>query len=136
MNASDRYAAIGGTAGFLAVVVSIIIAILNHRSTQKQLTIASKANETARLAVEGQQQANTITKLSVDDQLEGSRRARTASVRIVEATMSSRELAEKNGDLGRIEWIYPDTDYHVMTLVLINEGTGPAYKVKLTPVAV
>lgn len=136
MTAAERYAAIGGTAGLVSVVVSLYIAWENRRSLRKQLLISAEANTTAKLAVENQTVANEVTKRSVDDQLAMSQLARSASARIAEAGMCDVETATKNGDLAAIDWIATDADFRVLTLTLINEGMGPAYKLKLTPVSV
>lgn len=132
MNAAERFAAIGGAAGLISVAVTVVIAWENRRSLKRQLDISAEANATAKLASE-------VTKLSVDDQLEMSRRARSAAVRIVEAGFCDGATARENGDLDAIPWFYdgdPGVDHPVMTLTLINEGMGSAYNIQLTPISV
>jgi hypothetical protein len=132
MNAAERFAAIGGAAGLISVAVTIAIAWENRRSLKRQLDISAEANAIAKLA-------NEVTKLSVNNQVEMSRHARSAAVRIAEAAFCDGATARENGDLDAIPWFYegtPDVDHPVMTLTLINEGMGSAYNIQLTPISV
>lgn len=136
MSNVERATFLGGIAGFASVVVTAVIAVDSRKTAKAQLKLAEEANKTTQLAVSSQIEANGITKLSVDDQIVANRAARSASVRIARVWNYSPENADSSNPVTAEYEIHGGDFARILTLLIINDGMAPAYKIRLYPLSV
>lgn len=117
MTTAEKFAAIGGLAGLLSVIVTMFIAWDSRTTAKKQLDLASEANATTRMAV--------------DDQIAANRLSRSASLRIAEATFMGRENPHYLRYLSNVDQVAENKIVGVVLLTIINEGMSPASNVNV-----
>jgi hypothetical protein len=120
MTTAEQFASIGGLAGLLSIVVTVFIAWDSRKTAKKQLDLAAEANATTRMSVEQQ--------VALDE------RARSASVRVVQAVFHGRTHPNFREDVRLKDLISDNGVEGIVTLALLNEGMATAYEVAIKPV--
>jgi hypothetical protein len=112
---------LGGLVGLASLVANTVMAKANRgmeRSTAKSVEIA--------------EQANVMTRESVQDQIETNRFSRSARVGIMDASYRNFSEADRETDFDSfVDAMVGSEKTGVMKLVLINQGAAPAYGVQV-----